>query len=63
MIALRGVGNFVSGPLSTALQNQGALRGAIGAYKTNYGAMLMFTGTVTFAGAVTCIGFPKVRGG
>ncbi|BEI86681.1 hypothetical protein CcaverHIS002_0700270 [Cutaneotrichosporon cavernicola] len=63
MIMLRGIGNFVSGPLSTALMNQGALKGAMGAYKTNYGAMLMFTGAVTFVGGVTSIGFPKVRGG
>ncbi|TXT11298.1 uncharacterized protein COLE_01708 [Cutaneotrichosporon oleaginosum] len=62
MIMLRGVGNFVSGPLSTALMSQGSLKGAVGAYKTNYGAMLVFTGAVTFVGGMTGIGFPKVRG-
>lgn len=61
MIMLRGIGNFVSGPLSTALMSQGALKGAMGAYKTNYGAMLVFTGAVTFVGGVTGLGFPKVR--
>lgn len=60
MMMLRGVGSFVSGPLSTALLSQGALKGAVSAYRSNYGAMLMFTGVVTFVGGVIGGGFPTV---
>ncbi|KAJ5907634.1 MFS monocarboxylate transporter [Penicillium taxi] len=41
----RGIGNVISGPLSTALLNQGsvAVHGGTG-YATQYGSLIMFTG-------------------
>ncbi|WOO76483.1 MFS transporter asaE [Vanrija pseudolonga] len=58
--ALRGAANFASGPLSTALLKSSALKGAAGAYgSTNYGALLLFTGAMTFIGGVSAGLFPR----
>ncbi|TXT15530.1 hypothetical protein VHUM_00033 [Vanrija humicola] len=58
--ALRGAANFASGPLSTALLKSSALRGAAGAYgATNYGALLLFTGAMTFIGGMSAGLFPR----
>ncbi|KAL1404911.1 hypothetical protein Q8F55_008523 [Vanrija albida] len=56
---LRGAGNFASGPISTALLKSGAVDGAKGAYATNYGSMMLYTGIVTFAGGLTALIFPS----
>ncbi|TXT04808.1 hypothetical protein VHUM_04076 [Vanrija humicola] len=56
---LRGAGNFASGPISTALLKSGAVAGAKGAYSTNYGSMMLYTGVVTFAGGLTALIFPN----
>ncbi|KAJ5547966.1 hypothetical protein N7513_005200 [Penicillium frequentans] len=48
----RGIGNVISGPLSTVLIGQGALGrdGATG-YETQYGTLILFTGITAFLGA------------
>lgn len=48
----RGIGNVISGPLSTVLIRQGALGrdGATG-YETQYGTLILFTGITAFLGA------------
>ncbi|WOO81672.1 Fujikurins efflux protein [Vanrija pseudolonga] len=57
---VRGSINFASGPISTALLKSGVLRGAAGAYgTTNYGALLLFTGAVTFVGGLAAAFFPR----
>ncbi|KAL1410708.1 hypothetical protein Q8F55_001650 [Vanrija albida] len=57
---VRGSVNFASGPMSTALLKSSVLKGAAGAYgSTNYGALLLFTGAVTFAGGLAAAFFPR----
>ncbi|ODN82711.1 hypothetical protein, variant 1 [Cryptococcus amylolentus CBS 6039] len=51
---MRGVGNITSGPISGALLNISALRGATGAYGfRNYGILLIYTAVTILLGAVT----------
>ncbi|KAF9893831.1 hypothetical protein FE257_010001 [Aspergillus nanangensis] len=50
----RGIGNVISGPLSTALIKQGSIGGSENGefgYSTQYGALIMFTGVTAFLGA------------
>lgn len=57
---LRGVGNLTSGPISTKLLRTGVFRGAAGAYgKTNFGAVLVYTGVTIMCGGLVGIFFPN----
>ncbi|KAG2413617.1 hypothetical protein HFD88_002806 [Aspergillus terreus] len=49
----RGIGNVISGPLSTALIKQGSIGSPSAgfAYTTEYGALIIFTGVTAFLGA------------
>jgi MFS family permease len=47
----RGVGNVISGPLSTALIEKGSVGGSDTGYGTEYGALILFTGITAFLGA------------
>ncbi|KAJ5245714.1 hypothetical protein N7489_005810 [Penicillium chrysogenum] len=52
----RGIGNVISGPLSTVLLQSGSLRGSSGlsgntGYETQYGTLILFTGITAFFGA------------
>ena len=48
----RGIGNVISGPLSTALIDKGAIGGGEGmGYTTKYGTLIMFTGITALFGA------------
>ena len=48
----RGIGNVISGPLSTALIEAGGLSAAKGfGYSTEYGTLILFTGITAFLGA------------
>ncbi|KAF5863180.1 hypothetical protein ETB97_010525 [Aspergillus alliaceus] len=47
----RGVGNVISGPLSTALMEKGSLGGSGTGYSTEYGALILFTGITAILGA------------
>ncbi|KAH7149022.1 major facilitator superfamily domain-containing protein [Dactylonectria estremocensis] len=50
----RGIGNLVSGPLSTLLLRGMPWQGeAAGAYGTGYGTLIVFTGTTALAGGAT----------
>ncbi|KAK7421467.1 hypothetical protein QQX98_002166 [Neonectria punicea] len=50
----RGIGNLVSGPLSTALLRGMPWQGqAAGGYGTGYGSLIVFTGTTALAGGAT----------
>ncbi|KAI9666239.1 MAG: hypothetical protein M1821_004174 [Bathelium mastoideum] len=54
MIAGKGIGAVVSGPLSSALIRAAPWRGkAIGAYGSSYGALVVFTGITSFFGAAS----------
>lgn len=61
----RGIGNVISGPLSTVLLRQGSVSGSYGhdagtGYATQYGHLIIFTGITAFFGAWSwmwrCIG-------
>lgn len=59
LIALRGVGNLTSGPISTKLLQYGPFKGALGAYgATTYGPLLIFVSACTFLGGVAGALFP-----
>ncbi|WOO79885.1 MFS transporter asaE [Vanrija pseudolonga] len=59
LIALRGVGNLTSGPISTKLLQYGPFKGAAGAYgATTYGPLLIFVSACTFLGGVAGALFP-----
>ncbi|KAJ5464154.1 hypothetical protein N7475_007289 [Penicillium sp. IBT 31633x] len=52
----RGIGNVISGPLSTVLLHSGSLgdssgMGASTGYETQYGTLILFTGITAFLGA------------
>lgn len=47
----RGIGNVISGPLSTALIEKGSVGGSDTGYGTEYGALILFTGITAFLGA------------
>ncbi|KAJ5444565.1 MFS monocarboxylate transporter [Penicillium daleae] len=51
----RGIGNVISGPLSTALINQGSVSGSQGnagtGFSTQYGTLILFTGITAVFGA------------
>lgn len=51
----RGIGNVISGPLSTALIKQGSLSGSQGnagtGFSTQYGSLILFTGITAVFGA------------
>ncbi|KAF7595899.1 hypothetical protein BBP40_004392 [Aspergillus hancockii] len=47
----RGVGNVISGPLSTALIEKGSVGRSGTGYGTEYGALILFTGITAFLGA------------
>ncbi|RJE18148.1 transporter [Aspergillus sclerotialis] len=48
----RGIGNVISGPLSTALINKGAIGSGEGmGYTTKYGTLILFTGITALFGA------------
>lgn len=47
----RGIGNVISGPLSTALIEHGGLGGEGVGYSTQYGTLIVFTGVTAFLGA------------
>ncbi|CAE7176017.1 hypothetical protein PTNB73_02940 [Pyrenophora teres f. teres] len=51
----RGVGNVVSGPVSEALMKTGNL-GGMGLYGTQYGSLVIWTGTSAALGGVSIIG-------
>lgn len=49
----RGIGNFASGPISTALLGSSLFAGGKGAYGLdNYGALILYVGSVMIAGSV-----------
>ncbi|KAE8146213.1 major facilitator superfamily domain-containing protein [Aspergillus avenaceus] len=47
----RGIGNVLSGPLSTALMQKGSIGESTTGYGTEYGALILFTGITAFLGA------------
>lgn len=56
---LKGIGNLTSGPISTALLQSNAMRGAAGAYgNTNYGMLVIYTAITTFVGGTIGLFFP-----
>lgn len=53
----RGVGNILSGPLSTALVKGYPWQGAVGgAYGSGYGILIVFTGFTTLLGGMSVLG-------
>ncbi|GFZ44356.1 hypothetical protein JCM24511_02078 [Saitozyma sp. JCM 24511] len=55
---VRGIGNIIAGPISSALLRVDALRGKAGAYGfQNYGVLLIFTGMTIISGSVTGMAF------
>ncbi|EOA82920.1 hypothetical protein ACJQWK_04314 [Exserohilum turcicum] len=55
LVAGRGIGNVLSGPISQALIGAGEV-GKVGVYGSEYGPLVIFTGVSAVLGGFSCIG-------
>jgi hypothetical protein len=55
LVAGRGIGNVLSGPISEALIGAGEV-GSVGVYASKYGPLVVFTGVSAVLGGFSCIG-------
>nr|OQO32068.1 hypothetical protein B0A51_00606 [Rachicladosporium sp. CCFEE 5018] len=56
MCVSKGIGSLVSGPISEQLLLAGGMSGSKGAYGTEYGAIILFTGICLAFGGIACVG-------